>query len=289
MHHYMAYGLRISSEIALPPLTPASGQGDVSIRWDSDIVPAADAANPIVTNIGRDRSELSFHPFACFAVRGGRDISVRPTGDLEAIRLYLLGVVSAVLLYQRGFFVLHASSVNIDGRAVAFAGHVGAGKSTVAAALHRRGHSILADDNTAVDWQADAPHVLPAFPQLKIAPDVASWLGYDARDLAVLHPLEPKRACPVASGFPADSAPFHSLFLLATGESMAVEPLSEREAFLHLLVHSMPARLTKTASPEHFSVCARAAACLPVFRLRRRDTLEDLVDLARLVERHVSG
>jgi serine kinase of HPr protein (carbohydrate metabolism regulator) len=61
-----------------------------------------------------------------------------------------------VLLQQRGRLVLHASAVTVDLGVVAFMGGPGWGKSTMAAAMYARGHSIVADDVTAV--RADKAH-----------------------------------------------------------------------------------------------------------------------------------
>jgi hypothetical protein len=46
---------------------------------------------------------------------------------------------------------LHASVVDVDGRAVAFLGASRQGKSTLAAALARRGHTLLSDDCCAAE------------------------------------------------------------------------------------------------------------------------------------------
>src|SRR3989454_2089338 len=54
-----------------------------------------------------------------FRSREGREIVVEPAPGVDAgtLRLFLLGPVRAVLLHQRGFLVLHASAVVLDGGA----------------------------------------------------------------------------------------------------------------------------------------------------------------------------
>jgi hypothetical protein len=113
-----------------------------------------------------------------FLVRDGREILVDPDPDAgdALLQLALLGPVLAALLQQRGDLVLHASAVEIDGAAVGFLGGRGAGKSTMAAALLRRGYPLLTDDILAVSLEDGSPRVLPGFPQLKLWPDaVARW------------------------------------------------------------------------------------------------------------------
>jgi hypothetical protein len=92
-----------------------------------------------------------------------------PHVDEHVLRLYLLGPALGVLLQQRGLLVLHASAVAIGERVVAFVGESGWGKSTTAAALERRGHTVVADDVCALHLRgSEDPLVFPAIPRLKL-------------------------------------------------------------------------------------------------------------------------
>jgi hypothetical protein len=73
-----------------------------------------------------------------------------PAGEVE---MCLLGPILGFLLHLRGTPCLHGSAVAVDGRAVAFLGHSGAGKSTTAAAFVRAGYPALTDDVLALDEQ----------------------------------------------------------------------------------------------------------------------------------------
>ena len=53
---------------------------------------------------------------------------------------------------MRGLFVLHASSVNMNGSAIAFSGFKGYGKSTTAMAFYNQGYSVVADDYIIIDF-----------------------------------------------------------------------------------------------------------------------------------------
>ena len=84
--------------------------------------------------------------------REGREVIVE-TGDPAAaeVRVFLLTAVLSALCLKRQLFPLHASAAVVDGGAVAFVGSSGVGKSTIAAALMRQGHMVLADDLTVID------------------------------------------------------------------------------------------------------------------------------------------
>jgi hypothetical protein len=101
--------------------------------------------------------------------------------SIEEVSSYLLGPVLGILLRYRGVISLHASSVAVDGRAVAFVGPPGAGKSTAAATIGRLGCPIVADDITALEERNGQFFVNPAYPGVSLWPDsVESLYGANA-------------------------------------------------------------------------------------------------------------
>ena len=90
---------------------------------------------------------------------------------IEDTATYLLGPVLGILLRLRGVTCLHASAVAFGEKAVAFVGSEGAGKSTTAAALARRGHAILSDDVVALAERDGSFFVHPAYPYLCLWPE----------------------------------------------------------------------------------------------------------------------
>ena len=110
----------------------------------------------------------------------------------EVLRLSILGPAMALVLHQRGTFVLHASCVAIAGRAVAFLGQHAAGKSTIAALLHARGHELVSDDVAAVEFAGEEVWAIPSFPQTKLWSDAARALGMSPETMPQLHPEHEK-------------------------------------------------------------------------------------------------
>ena len=111
---------------------------------------------PIIQVWERDRAfyRLSYWDASEFVVnRAGTRVWARwpPTVPDAEIRTCLFGPIIGFALHLRGTPCLHASAVVVDGRAVAFLGHSGAGKSTTAASFVHRGYRALTDDVLALD------------------------------------------------------------------------------------------------------------------------------------------
>jgi len=169
-------GWRVQSEIPLPELLPWKEPGagvDIHIRLGS-VPPLADvtASTPRMTSNGAGLCRVEIPDVVKFSVRDGREIVLDPLVSPDSLEVhnYLLGTGLGLVCHQRGVFPLHGSCVEFGGKAVIFSGKPGAGKSTLAAALAHRGHTLLADDvcvlsETGLGWE-----VWPAFPRVKLHP-----------------------------------------------------------------------------------------------------------------------
>jgi len=94
----------------------------------------------------------------------------------EDIELWLFGLVLAFILQARGMFTLHAAAVNCHGRAVAFLGINGHGKTTLAFFFLRKNHSLITDDVLPL-VQRDAEFLaLPASPTMNLWSNTLSAL-----------------------------------------------------------------------------------------------------------------
>jgi hypothetical protein len=229
-----------------------------------------------------------------FLVRGGREIVIDPAPDVEdrVLRLSILGPALALLLHQRGLLVLHASVVARDGDAVAFLGHNGWGKSTIAAALHAKGYDLVADDVAAIKVDDDGPSVLPGFPQVKLWPAAATLLGERPDQLPQLHPSFDKRGWRAARGFSLEPRRLERCYVIAAGSAAAIERLEPREACVELLAHWYGHRfgdglLEGASAAVHLRQCAALAGRTSIYRLCRSGGSKTLLDLADLVDENL--
>ena len=217
LHSYMAYGLRIQSEIPCPELAPArdfSDASDVIIRLlptvPHDPEPTKEGYFQVQPGVFR----LTIPRVARYLIEEGTHIFIEPHegASIEEVRLFLLGSVMGALLYQRGLFPLHGSAIDTKWGAMIFVGPQKIGKSTLAAHFHRRGYNLLSDDVCAVFPAGDQISVLPALAQIRLCDDAYQRLGqpHGAR----FH--VDKFVVPLTEGYCAQPVPLRTVHLLAT-------------------------------------------------------------------------
>jgi hypothetical protein len=295
MFSYTAYGLCIQSAIPLPELMPGADATapDVCIRtgkinWSPRTQDGSFAlAQP-------EEIRFFWKDVGTFFVKRGVEIIVSPAPGVEehVLRLFLLGAVLAGLLHQRGLLLLHASAVRVNGGAVAFLGHKGWGKSTLAAAMQCREHELVADDVVAVDLNGSGEAcVLPGIPQMKLWPDAVRSLGINADKLTKLHPQLEKRAYRVLSGFSNAPLSLNRLFVIGDGDRLGMIPLTAQETFIHLVRYSFLARYLQPTETTrlHFRQCSVIAHSTRAFLLERPRSLDIVSQMAELVERNVAN
>jgi hypothetical protein len=204
----------------------------------------------------------------------------------ETVRPPLLGVVIGTLLHQRGHFTLHGSAVSIDGKAVAFIGRKGAGKST-AAALQARGHPLVSDDVLTFDIDEESKvQVQPAFPRIKMNPDSAIALGYDLEALPLLGGHLEKRLLEAVDGFTPHPLPLSEVYLLDAGSELVVRRIKGSRAFAVLMSQTYAPRFLGSAAstPEHFNQCRQIACRVPLYQLTRPIDFSQLKYIATFIE-----
>jgi hypothetical protein len=290
MFHYSAYNLSISSEICLPELPAGPPEADVSIRIAAP--EGVVESRPIEWRESPPGEAcFRFSKVARFSVRGGREVIITPDpeADHTIFRLYVQGMMLASILYQRGFFVLHASVIDVGGNGIALMGPIGAGKSSFASAFLARGHRIVADDNAALEMNGEAPVVLPAFPSLKVYPQVAQSLGHHKLDLTPMHHSQAKQAQSVAHGFSRDPRPLEAIYVLDRDAPPGIARLSPIDSVTELIRHSVPTRWGVNGSGCHLKMCARLAHLVPMFRLRTFTNLNEIAGIAEQIENDIAS
>ena len=177
----IAFGLKIHSEIPLPELISSKSEtADITIYLVKLDLPMNTLLNEGLNYKVKKNAIFRFwDEIGKFKITK-HSIIVDPVHSLNKIilRSFILGTIFATLLSLRGLFVLHASSVNINGFAIAFSGFKGYGKSTTAMAFYNEGYPVVADDYIAIEFDNnDIPFISPGFPSLRLSQESRiSWV-----------------------------------------------------------------------------------------------------------------
>ena len=297
---YRLAGLDILSEFPLP---------DVALRGERspspDRVLVRRAPVPISLPDGERFEEGQYDGRDClivipevarYLIRDGREIAVEqspPTNDLEMC-VFLLGTTFGALCHHRGILPLHACALETPKGCVAFAGASGEGKSTLAAALAKRGHNVLSDDVLYLR-QDTKKHTLawPGLGRIRLWDDSLDALGYrdetiqrETRDnekfLVPIRPLDdPARPRVLRRVYRLEAAP--------EGEQTSFERV-QGAAAIELLMPNVY-RLTlaehmgrKTAI---FESCAQIARNISVYTFRRPLRFDRLAETIERLEKHL--
>lgn len=294
------FGLRVRSALQLDEFREWTGDDrspDITItigRFPLDVEDALHRG-PFLA-IGRSGvCHLNIPAVARFRIERGCLIVIDPQipTDAQDIKTFLLGSVLGILCHQRGLLPLHASAVQIEDRAVAFAGNSGAGKSSLAAMLASRGHRLLTDDVAAIDSTDCYPHplILPSFGRMKLWRDSLERLGAMDAKLPRVRGVIDKF---LLSSSQFDPAPvkLSAVYGLTTARGTAglsILPLSGHLSAAMLLNNVYRSNVAQfiDGNTRLFDGVIKLARNVPTWIIQRPNDLTKLDDLARQVEEHV--
>lgn len=117
-----------------------------------------------------------FHGLSDFDISSDlRRVRCRPDPrlDLDVVPILFCGGIVAFILMAAGRAVLHASAVEVQGNAVAFAGPSRCGKSTLAALLCASGAGLVTDDNLPLSIEGDEIRCDGGAVELRLRPSAA--------------------------------------------------------------------------------------------------------------------
>jgi hypothetical protein len=292
---YRLFGLDLRSEIGLAGLAPAveAGAPDVDVVF-GQMPPGehspgysaiAEGTLLMVPKVGR------------YLIRHGREIVIEPAAGASErnLRLFLLGSAIGALLHQRGLLPLHANAINLGGRAVAFSGHSGAGKSTIAAWFHDRGYPILADDVCVIGFD-DSGRALayPGIPRLRLWREALEASGRDAGAYDRSFDDMDKYDVPTSGDAKLEPVPLAAVYLLRKAEDArdaAIERLTGVDAIETLIANTYRGGYLRSIgrTQEHVAACLRVVRAVPVFRAKRLWGFEQFDEQALQLHDHACG
>lgn len=264
-HFYRAYGLTLSSDIALSALReehfkPPHPDVEVSFGPEPDWVrqairlphrvdclrAEADDSPFTLTSFGAGEFfELSYADGTHFLVDGaGKHMwgKWRPPLTFEDASTYLVGPVMGFVLRRRNILALHASSASVFGRSVILCGPSESGKSTTAAALALHGFPVLADDISTIQLVGGVAYSDPGYPRICLWPDAVARLFGSSEALPKITPSWEKRFLPLdgaLASFESKRRPLGVVYLFAPRaceeDAPRIEESGMRDGLLQLV------------------------------------------------------
>lgn len=291
-HRYRAFGVDIASSVPFSGLPLSTGEPEVFITvGELPAGPGGAASEARLRHLAPEEYLCRSQAYGGYRISGRREILLAPEFAAyreENLRAFdMLEAVFTYLWLQRGAVCLHASSVNINGRAVLITGHDGSGKSTLSAALAGRGHGKLADDLSFIVFGPDgAPRVVPLCTRQNLTPEALAMLGLE-RDGASKLPGEEKYSLPCFSGT-SGPVPLERIYHLSPRDTDGIGfiPLTGIEKFTVLIANSRRGDVAAQLFPqgggpmERLALLARSVPMTRIVRPRRRC----LAELADIVE-----
>jgi hypothetical protein len=171
------------------------------------------------------------------------------------------GIVRALPRYMHGATILHASAVATPHGALAVMGESGAGKSTAAALLCRRGAKLLSDDSTVISTRGVEPV------------ESQHWLRNEAC-VALEIPSGDAEKHGVRADCANDPVPLAAIVWLEVGErdAVRVERLRGAVVMEHLLRSALRLPFGHERALHDFKALADLAATARIFRVLRPPT-----------------
>lgn len=283
MNTYQAFGLTIASEIELDEMVSChTVQPDVTIRLGN--VPDSIENVTIYSNnrvIGKDKFMIDIKGISRYYVENGNLILLEPYENalFEEVKLYLLGSCMGAILYQRRILPLHGSCINIAGHGVLLTGKSGAGKSTIASALLKKGGKLVTDDVAATRInEFQEPVVYSSYPSQKLWDDAIERIGLSGqkKSLNRVSSVFNKYSINSQTCFFDSSIPLQTIFEIIPVESAAVEELLVEEVSgtekLNIISKNSYRRFLPQAmciKDWHFQECISIANKVKIYRILR--------------------
>jgi len=223
----------------------------------------------------------------------GRQITCGWSGSAskESFQVYALGQALCFALVKRGFEPLHATSVVINGSAVAFLGSSGFGKSSLAASFLEAGYQLLTDDLLLLRKNGAGFCGYPGPCRIKLFPSVAraflkanlGGVPMNNGTTKLVIPLFENQVCRAAT-------PLKAICVLTSARKVAgkrpvgLAPLPAKEAFVELLRGTFNRRLTDPERLQRqFAAVTQLIAKVPVFMLSYPRVLRRLPEVREVV------
>jgi hypothetical protein len=297
---YVLCGWRTLSDFPLTSMTQVvsdSARPDVLIQIGRRCSPIAENAGPFVFRHSLERSLIRIEDVADFEVTMGRQIRVWPASrsTQKDVEIFLFGPAWATLCHQRQILPLHASAILTGDGITAFAGHPGAGKSSLAALMSTLDYQLVADDILPIDLDRNSvPGAWPYLRRLKLKSDSIDELAFRPLEL-VSETLDQEKyfVLPKYSA-KEEWSRLDRIYVIEIDPAEpcgTIDQLSGADAVRTLIdqTYHFDFILGSRRLGEHLAYCTELASKVAVYRLRRSPSLGTGMALGSFVRAHLEN
>ena len=298
-NHYRVYGLTLATDIQLN--LPAADRSEAAIELGRGETARFYEARKSASGHPGDWVQHGFLEDGTLYMQWGSwfEILVSPNGrqvlcnnlsdmPLKFFEAYLTNFAVSAALIQQGEEILHATVVEINGRAVGLLGPSGAGKSTLAAFLISQGGILVTDDMLRVTFERGVVFAQLGPPRIKLFPEPADRYLPKRLDIGYWNPLGAKMIfAPDKSHSGTAPQRLSALYYLEVPSSSVdmdrplLQQLFGIDLFKTILSSSMDIRLQSPARLERqFRFAERIAKQVPFFRLTYSRSFNSLDQVA---------
>ena len=286
-------GLRIESDFDLHSLAAGNardpGLGCVAIRRVT--------REELTRRASADSKAIRLNPGqpGVFLVTAANEILAAPAAQAtdRSILSFLFGPCFGAIAYLNHVLPLHASAIETVHGCVSFIGRSGAGKSTMVAALRKRGHTIHSDDVCMLRTMSNGDLMSwPGIRWMRLTDDAALALDYveatsprTGRKHTLM--LDTERI-PAAPSIPRA---IYALEESASGEAASITRLRGARAAELIIANAYRPHLAHElgAWPQAVTCCVAVADRVPVFRLRRPRDFTRMAATLDMLEAHIAA
>lgn len=287
---YKTYGFTLASEFELPELLPTDNKIKPQVRvcW-GDVPPALEQPERqgVLFQVRVGEYLLDVPNVARYLVREGCEIVVQPYENAveSEVGLFLTSNCFPALLYQRGIYSMHASAVQTERGAVLFCGQSGSGKSTLLAAFVLKGYPMLADDVAGIWLGKDGPpRVIPAYPRLKLWPDMIAEMDIPQEKLHRLRDKNEKKGLYIPGQYALEMVTLAAIYNLRTHnrDEIDLDLLADSDRVLNVIGNTASRMLAEGSGQAQMLFqsalqIARGTHIARLTRPRKRNCLDELV------------
>ncbi|WP_195953952.1 hypothetical protein [Clostridium saudiense] len=279
-YKYRVYGLDIISEIKIKEFKTISSIDNNSININFGIVPEKFREYRKEGNIiYLTRKEIWFYikDLAQFYIKDGKYIIVDTCKEYDnnLLKAYLMCSCLGFIMLQRNILAIHGGVLSINNRGIILTGEKGAGKSTLTAALIKKGYKFISDDVASIRFNNNKPYVMPGFPYQKLCEDSIRRMNIENKNIDFFNSNgKVKYLVPINENIIGKEEEVLYIFQLVVGkdENIFIEEIRGSKKIEYIIDNIYRGEYIKNlngVTPEYFIKCTNIARNIRFFKITR--------------------